>query len=139
MSDPASFDINITLSDVAQGWQPHLMQSSWSATEDISQHDEFDLDVKYDEIVGDPPTKGPLLGLSGPFGITCSNTCGIASGCAGSGCGGITCGNSCNVFSGCASACGTCGQNTCAGTCAQTACGTCGDTCGGTCDDDCGG
>jgi hypothetical protein len=111
MSETAGFDINITLSDAAQGWQPHLMPSSFSGVQEIPQHDEFDLDIRYDEIVGDPPAQGPMLGLSGPFGITCSNSCGVFSGCANSGCGGITC--TCQPSGICPTANLTC-ANTCA-------------------------
>jgi len=139
MSDATSFDINITLSDAAPGWQPHLMpallphrvDSCCAVAGEVSSHDEFDLDIRYGGIVGDPPASDAPL-LAGFLSITCGNTCGVGSGCAGSGCGGVTCGNSCNVFSGCATACGTCG--------ASCGCPSAGGTCNGTCDScDCGG
>src|SRR5579871_6670741 len=124
MSDAASFDINITMSDAAPGWQPHptpghqaheahgahSVPCACSAPSEVPSTDDFDLDIRYGDILGDPPVKSDPL-VAGFLSITCSNTCGVTSGCAGSGCGGVTCGNSCNLFSGCATHCGSCGAS----------------------------
>jgi hypothetical protein len=138
MSDKPRLDIDITLSNTAHKWPAHIMHSSspvkgWGPQpEELDiQRDEFDLDVKFDEVIGDQPGKVPFLGASGPFGITCSNTCGVLSGCAQSGCGGITC--TCT----CGASCGVTGGSTCGLTCGSTCGITCGDSCGGTCNGSC--
>lgn len=116
MSDK-SFDIDIKLSDPAPQWPAPLIQGPYFGREEVPSsgtggappYDEFDIDIRFSEIiVGDPPTKGPFLGLSGPFGWTCSNTCGVGSGCANSGCGGITCTCTVGCTNGCTGTCVSC-------------------------------
>jgi hypothetical protein len=124
MSDTAGFDINITLSDSAQGWAVAypIQSSSFEGTEGA---DEFDLDVKYSGAIGDPPTNEPLRG-AGFFSITCGNTCQVGVTCTctcGNTCG-ITCGNTCQVGVTCTCTCG----NTCGVTCGAGL--TCGCTYG---------
>ena len=137
MSNDARFDINITLRDLSGQWPGHLMGNPYAGNEfpndELSGHDEFDLDVRYGETMGDPPVQEPLLGLSGPFGITCSNTCGVLTGCN-TGCN-STCANTCGVLSGCAQS--GCGGITCTCTCGASCGATCGNTCGLSCGGGC--
>jgi hypothetical protein len=102
-------DIDITLSDAMP---PGLLVApafdALRPARDIPR-DAFDLDIKYSEVIGDQPAQGPLLGVSGPFGITCGHTCGVLSGCPSGGGGACcptaapTCSHTCGVLSGCPS------------------------------------
>jgi hypothetical protein len=108
MAPPEGFDIDITLSDT---FPPSLLADPTFGAlppQDLPR-DEFDLDIKYSGVIGDEPVPGPFLGASGPFGITCSPTCGVLSGCPSGGGGACcptaspTCSHTCGVLSGCPS------------------------------------
>jgi hypothetical protein len=136
MAEQGNFDINITLTDSAQGWVAHSILSS-SSPQGLNEPDEFDLDAKYgieyNEPSGEP---GNEVWASGLFGVTCGSTCQIGVTCTctcGNTCG-ITCGNTCQVIFSCTCTCG----NTCGITCGSTCGLTCGNTCGITCGSSCG-
>jgi len=117
MPDRAEFDVDITLSDAAQGWAPLPIQMP-PASGGVARRDEFDLDVQYsdpDEFdldikYNDPngtPGNGPWEAHPGFLTVTCAG-CRIRPTL-------ITCVNTCFV--------------TCAHTCAKTCNVTCAATC----------
>jgi len=69
---------------------------------------DLELDVRESpgDLNGSLARQAPVAGS-----LTCGNTCGVLSTCAGSGCGGVTCGNTCGVLSSCAGS--GCGGVTC--------------------------
>jgi hypothetical protein len=122
MPDRAEFDVDITLSDAAQGWGTSPIIQMLPASGGVASRDEFDLDIQYsdpdefdlDVKYNDPngaPGNGPWEANPGFLTVTCAG-CRLRPTI-------ITCFNTC--------------LPTCAKTCAHTCANTCRITCAATC------